>query len=176
MKDKGLIQVYTGNGKGKTTAAVGLACRAIGHNLRVGYIYFHKVPEIWGYGEHKILQKLGVEIFGFAKEHPQFFKNFSSDTLRDECLSALELIEKIYQENRYDMLILDEINIAVRDGFLKEDEVLKLLDTKPEKMELILTGRLATEKIIKKADLVSKIMEIKHPYKLGIKGRVGIEY
>lgn len=74
------------------------------------------------------------------------------------------------------MLILDEINIAVRDGFLKEEEVLALLETKPEKLELVLTGRGATKKIIEKADLVSEVREVKHPYRQGIKSRKGIEY
>jgi cob(I)alamin adenosyltransferase len=74
------------------------------------------------------------------------------------------------------MLVLDEINIAVRDGFLKEEEVLDLLETKPEKLELVLTGRGATEKILEKADLVSEVREVKHPYSQGIKSREGIEY
>lgn len=176
MKKKGLIQVYTGSGKGKTTAAVGLALRARAHNLNVCYIYFHKDPEKLGYSEHKILKQLGVEVKGFAKEHPHFFKNIDKNYIRKECLKALEFIKKIYKENKYDILILDEINISLRDGFLEEDEVLDVLNSKPENLELVLTGRNASKKIIERADLVSEIKKLKHPYDSGIYGRKGIEY
>lgn len=170
---KGLIHVYTGEGKGKTTAAIGLACRALGHNLKVCFICFYKDPK---YGEYNTLRKLGVDIFGFAKRHPYFFKNTNPADIRRECLGALEFIKEIYRENKYDILILDEINISVRDGFLSEKEVLNILDSKPKDLELILTGRSASQKIIEKADLVSEIKKIKHPYDLGTKARKGIEY
>lgn len=169
MEKKGLIQVYTGEGKGKTTAALGLACRARGHNLRVCYIYFHKDPGKWEYGEHRILKKLGIETIGFAKKHPHFYKKMDPNEVRRECLEGLEFIKKVYQENKYDIFILDEINISLRDGFLKEEEILDILKTKPENLELILTGRGATQKIIEQADLVSEITKIKHPYDLGVK-------
>jgi len=173
---KGLIHIYTGDGKGKTTAAIGLAIRARGQNLRVGYIYFHKEPERWGYAEHGILTKLGVDIFGFAKKHPHFHKDITADEIRHECLEGLGVIKGLYRENKYDLLILDEINISLRDGFLKEDEVLDILEAKPENLELVLTGRGASQKIIEKADLVSDIQAIKHPYDVGIQRRKGIEY
>ena len=176
MKRKGLIQVYTGDGKGKTTAAVGLACRARGHNLKVRYAYFHKDPQKWEYGEQEVLKKLGVDVFGFAKKHPHFYKGVSKEEIRKECLKGLEFVRKIYQEDKYDILILDEILISLRDGFLKEEELLKILKTKPGNLELILTGRGATQKIIEQADLVSQIKKVKHPYDLGVQGREGIEY
>jgi len=176
MKDKGLVQIYTGNGKGKTTAAVGLAVRARGHNLRVCYIYFHKDSKRWNYGEHKILEKIGVSVFGFAKKHPHFYKDVKRGDISKECAKGLRFIKKIYREGRYDMLILDEINISVRDGFLNEDEVIDIVNRKPERLELILTGRGATKGIIGKADLVSKIDEMKHPYNAGLRRREGIEY
>ena len=176
VKRKGFIQVYTGNGKGKTTAAVGLACRARGHGLKVCYISFHKDPKKWGCGEDKVLKKLGIAVFGFAKKHPCFDRNTDPGDIRRECLKGVQFIEKVYREKRYDILILDEINISVREGFLKENEVLDLLERKPENLELVLTGRNAARKIIKKADLVSEIRKIKHPYDLGLKGRKGIEY
>ena len=176
MKTKGLIQVYTGDGKGKTTAAVGLACRARGQGLKVCYVYFHKDPEKWGYGELKILEKLGVTVKGFAKKHPHFYKKVTPKDVRKKCLEGLKFVKKVYEENEYDILILDEIIISLRDGFLKEKEILDALSSKPEKLELILTGRDATKKIIKKADLVSEIKKIKHPYDSGMKGRKGIEY
>ncbi len=176
MNNKGLIHIYTGDGKGKTTAAVGLSVRAISHGLKVCYIFFHKDPDKWGYGELKILKKLGIDVFGFAKKHPHFFENVNDEEMRQECLEALNFIRNINQQNEYDILILDEINISLRDGFLKEEEVLHLLNSKPENLEIVLTGRGCPMKLIEKADLVSEIKNIKHPFDKGIKGREGIEY
>lgn len=173
---KGLIQIYTGDGKGKTTSAVGLAVRAIGQGLKVCYIYFHKNPDKWGYAEQKILEKLGVKIFGFAKEHPFCDKKVSLESIRNECLKGLEFIKEIFRQKKYDILILDEVNISLRDGFLKEEEIINLLKMKPKSMELVLTGRGATKKLKEIADLVSEIKNIKHPFDKGIKGRKGIEY
>ena len=181
MKEKGLIQVYTGDGKGKSTAAIGQAARAAGHGFKVGFVSFFKDPEAFGpeafgYGEYKSLKKLGIKTFLFAKKHPHFYKELNPDDVCQECSRGLEFIKELFQDPSWDMLVLDEINIAVRDGFLKEEEVLSLLETKPEKLELVLTGRGITEKIIEKADLVSEVKEVKHPYSQGIKSREGIEY
>ena len=173
---KGLIQVYTGPGKGKSTAAIGQAVRASGHGLKVGLVTFFKDPEAFGYGEYKSLQKLGIKTFLFAKKHPHFYKELNPDAVCQECARGLEFIKELFRDPSWDMLVLDEINIALRDGFLKEEDVLSLLETKPEKLELILTGRGVTEKIIEKADLVSEVKEVKHPYSQGIKSREGIEY
>ncbi len=174
--EKGLIQIYTGDGKGKTTAAVGQAVRALGHGMRVCYIYFHKRPETYGYGEIRSLENLGADIFGFAKFHPFFDKHITFDQTRKECLQGLNFIEDIFKQNKYDLLILDEIDISLRDDFIKEEEVLSLLEKKPEKLEIIMTGRDAPNRLIQKADLVSRIMKIKHPFDQGIKARKGIEY
>jgi len=176
MKQKGLIQVYTGDGKGKTTAAIGQAVRAAGHGFKVGLVSFFKEPEAFGYGEHKSLGKLGIKTFLFAKKHPYFYKGLNPDDVRQECSRGLEFIKELFQDPSWDMLILDEINIAVRDGFLKEEEVLSLLEAKPENLELVLTGRGVTEKIVEKADLVSEVKEVKHPYSHGIESREGVEY
>jgi cob(I)alamin adenosyltransferase len=176
MKEKGLIHVYTGNGKGKSTAAIGQAARAVGHGFKVGFVSFFKDPEAFGYGEYKSLEKLWIKTFHFAKKHPHFYKDLNIDDVCQDCSEGLEFIKELFQDPSWDMLILDEINIAVRDGFLKEEDVLFLLEAKPEKLELVLTGRGATEKIIQKADLVSEVREVKHPYSQGIKSREGIEY
>lgn len=176
MKQKGLIQVYTGNGKGKTTAALGLAVRARGHGLKVAFIHFHKDPKRWGYGEHGILKKIGVDTFGFADKHPHFYKKLNPCEIRKECLKGLKFIESIYNKKKYNMIIIDEINISLRDGFLKKEELLKIMKTKPQNVELILTGRGATKEVIKNADLVSRIEKVKHPYDSGIRRRIGIEY
>jgi cob(I)alamin adenosyltransferase len=176
MKRKGLIQVYTGTGKGKSTAAIGQAVRAAGHGFRVGFLSFFKDPEAFGYGEYKSLEKLGIKTFLFAKKHPHFYKELNPDDVCQECSRGLEFIKELFRDPSWDMLVLDEINIALRDGFLKEEDVLSLLDAKPDKLELVLTGRGVTEKTIEKADLVSEVREVKHPYSRGIKSRKGIEY
>jgi cob(I)alamin adenosyltransferase len=176
MKKKGLIQVYTGNGKGKSTAAIGQAARAAGHGFKVGFVSFFKDPEVFGYGEYKSLEKLGVKTFLFAKKHPHFYKELNPADVRRECSEGLEFIKELFRDPSWDMLVLDEINIAVRDGFLKEEDILALLETKPEKLELVLTGRGVGEKIVEKADLVSEVREVRHPYSHGVKSREGIEY
>lgn len=176
MNRRGLIQVYTGAGKGKSTAAIGQAARAVGHGLKVGFVSFFKDPEAFGYGEYKSLEKLGIQTFLFAKKHPHFYKELNPDDVRRECYEGLAFVSKLFRDSSWDMLILDEMNIAVRDGFLKEGDVLALIDEKPEKLELILTGRSASEKIVEKADLVSEVKEVKHPYNRGVKSREGIEY
>jgi len=176
VKKKGLIQVYTGTGKGKSTAAIGQAARAAGHGFKVGFVSFFKDPEAFGYGEYKSLKKLGIETFLLARKHPHFYKELNPDDVCQECRQGLDFIRQLFQDPSWDMLILDEINIAVRDGFLGEKDVLALLEAKPAKLELVLTGRAVTEKIMEKADLVSEVREVKHPYRQGIKSRAGIEY
>jgi cob(I)alamin adenosyltransferase len=176
MKERGLIQVYIGDGKGKSTAAIGQAVRAAGHGFKVGFVSFFKDPEAFGYGEFGSLQKLGVSTFHFARRHPHFYKDLSFDEVRRECLRGLEFIKELFADETWDMLVLDEINIALRDGFLEEEEILSLLELKPQKLELILTGRGATEGIIEKADLVSEVKKLKHPYEQGIRDREGIEH
>jgi cob(I)alamin adenosyltransferase len=176
MKKKGLIQIYTGAGKGKSTAAIGQAARAAGHGFKVGFLSFFKDPEAFGYGEYRSLEKLGVKTFLFAKKHPHFYKELNTDDVCQECSKGLEFIKELFRDPSWDMLVLDEINIAVRDGFLKEEDVLSLMEAKPEKLELVLTGRGVTEKMIEKADLVSEVKEVKHPYSQGVKSRKGVEY
>jgi cob(I)alamin adenosyltransferase len=176
MVNRGLVHIYTGNGKGKTTAAVGLSVRAVSYNLKVCYIYFHKDPEMWGYGEIKVLSGLGIDVYGFATKHPHFYSSVRNEDVRAECLKGLNFVKNIYKNIEYDLLILDEINISIRDGYLSEDEVIELIDDKPLKLELVLTGRNATKRLIEKADLVSEIIEIKHPYNEGVLGRRGFEY
>lgn len=176
MKKKGLIQVYTGAGKGKSTAAIGQAARAAGHGFKVGFVSFFKDPDAFGYGEYRSLEKLGVKTFLFARKHPHFYKELNTDDVCQECARGVEFIKGLFQDPSWDMLVLDEINIAVRDGFLKEEDVLSLMEAKPEKLELVLTGRGVTDKIIEKADLVSEVKEVKHPYSQGVKSRKGVEY
>ncbi len=172
----GLIHIYTGDGKGKTTAAVGLAVRALGHDQKVCFVYFHKNPEKYGYTEIESLRKLGAETIGFVKEHPFCEKNISIEELSKKTAEALNSLTEKLKDAKYDLLILDEVNISVREGFLPEKKVLEFMDNKPDELELVLTGRGATANMIEKADYVSNIDKIKHPYDKKTSAREGIEY
>lgn len=172
----GLVHVYTGEGKGKTTAAVGLAVRALGHGLKVCYCSFHKRPEVYGYNEIKQLQKLGAVVYSFAKGHPFCNKTCTAEDLALEIKEALHFLSESTQKQSYELLILDEINISVRDGFLPESQLIQFIKNKPAQTELVLTGRDATEHIINLADYVSYMRNIKHPYNKNILSRSAIEY
>lgn len=174
--NKGLIQVYTGDGKGKTTSAVGLVTRAVAHGLKICFVSFYKDPSKYNYGEFKSLKKLGVDIYTFAKTHPYFSKNISIEKVKAETQKGLRFVLGLFKENKYDIIVLDEILIGLRDKFISENELIDLINKKPEKIELVLTGRGATKALIAKADLVSEIKKIKHPYDKGIQRRKGIEY
>lgn len=173
---KGIVQIYTGEGKGKTTAAVGLAIRGAGHNLKVGFFQFFKPPVS---GEVKIFNKIrNIKFFSYLQKHP-YFQKFSEEDIKEyrkEMKSILKEILKIIKEKKFDIVILDEILIAVRDGFLKEDDLLKFIEKKPSNIELILTGRYKiSERMKKKVNLITEMKNIKHPYP-GVKARKGIEF
>ena len=169
--NQGLVIVHTGEGKGKTTAALGLALRAFGAGLKVLILQFIKGGQT--YGELDALKLLQIEIrqcgLGFTKsgnisEH----KAAAQETLKiaqDEIISG-----------KWDLIILDEINYAVKFGLITEDEMLNLLKIRPPELHLVLTGRDATEKLIDAADLVTEMKLIKHPYQHGIKAQRGIEF
>ena len=191
---RGYIQVYTGNGKGKTTAALGLALRAVGRGLRVHMIQFMKR---WGVGEHLAAKQLGsdlqIEQVGqpylcarggdldkkTRESLPDDVVVFTPDNPPQKMLESaqrgLEKAHNIMQNCSADILILDEINVAADYEFISQSELLKLMDSKPAGMELILTGRNAKPDIIEKADLVTEMQEIKHYYQQGVTARNGIE-
>lgn len=173
---KGLIHIYTGEGKGKTTAAVGLATRALGHNLRVCYASFHKNPEKYGYCEIQSLQKLGAETFSLAKGHPHLDKSLDPERIKKETFEGLDKLKERISTRDFDLLILDEILISVRDHFLPEEDLIQFIRQKPAGMELVLTGRGATKRLTGLADYVTSMTAVKHPYTTGIKSREGIEY
>jgi len=174
-KIKGLIQVYTGEGKGKTTQAVGQAVRARGHHLKVCFVHFFKDPEKFPYGEDRILRKIGVKVLHLVPRHPHFYRLMPKALIRKQCLEALKKIGRLFK-GKIDLLILDELNIALRDGFLKEEEVCSLLKQKPAQLEIILTGRGLKRGIKACADLISEVKKIKHPFDKGISARRAIEY
>ena len=175
--EQGLIQIYTGEGKGKTTAAVGLLTRAIGNGLNCRFVSFFKNFERYCPGELSILQKLGVKVDSFVKYSPCFDPDIPFENMRKDCIDALEFVlNDLFSDSSIDLLVLDEINNALRHEFISSQELIALMDKKPKTMELILTGKGATEAVMKKADLVSQIKKIKHPYDNNIGARKGIEY
>lgn len=169
----GLIQVYTGKGKGKTTAALGQALRACGQGLKVVVIQFLKGINT---GELVASKKLpGLKIVQAGSRKHVLKKNAN---LKDRQMAekGLRLAGEILGKNRCDILILDEINVAIDYGLLRIRDVISMIKKKPDNIELILTGRGAKKEIIDVADLVSDIKEVKHNYKKGISARRGIEY
>lgn len=170
-----LIQIYTGNGKGKTTAAMGLALRALGHKMNVCIIQFFKIKGY--YGEQKNFKKFkNLKFYHFAQKHPHFYKNIKTKNIKNECEKAVPVISGILKDKKCDLLILDELNIAIRDGYIDVEKIIRLLKNKPKKMEVVITGRNAHRKILKLADLVTDMRIVKHPYYTGIKSRKGIDY
>jgi cob(I)alamin adenosyltransferase len=171
---KGLVQVYTGNGKGKTTAALGLALRAVGHRFRVLVIQFLKGGIV--YGELRSAKKLSpyLTIMPMGREH---FVNKKDPHPIDRRFAkkGWELAKRSVQSQKYQLVILDEINVAVEYGMVPLKELLALMKSKPENVELVLTGRWARPEVLRRADLVTEMREKKHYYKKGIESRIGIE-
>lgn len=171
--EKGLVQVYTGNGKGKTSASFGLALRAVGRGLKVYVIQFIKGG--FDYGELHVVDKLPgltLEAFGRGTFVSEKKPDVVDIGLARQALAKAQEIMK----GDVDVLILDEINVAVNLKLIGIKEVLELIRKKPEHMELVLTGRKAPVEIVQAADLVTEMIEIKHPYNSGFKARKGIEY
>ena len=174
LSDKGLIQVYTGNGKGKTTAALGQAMRVAGKGLKVYIIQFMKG---WPhYGELRTVARhpnITLKQFG----RPDFVDK-ENPALVDVRMAqeALDHGRQMVMSQEYDLVILDEVNVALEWRLIQLQDLLSLLDDKPERVELILTGRYAHSAIIARADLVTEMREIKHPYQRGIVSRKGIDY
>jgi len=170
----GLVQVYTGDGKGKTTAALGLALRAAGHGLRTYIGQFMKGQD---YGELEAIKRLSplitIEQFG----QPGFV-HVKQATPKDVALAhaGLERVRQALHSGEYDIVVMDEINVALFFELLTVDEVLSVIEGRPPGVELVLTGRRAPEEIIAHADLVTEMREIKHPFQRGITARRGIEY
>jgi cob(I)alamin adenosyltransferase len=170
---KGLIQVYTGDGKGKTTAALGLSLRAAGRNMKVLIVQFMKK---WDYGElHsvKLIPNITLETFG-TKEF--IYKGKAKKIDYEEAEKAFSFGIEGMQSGDYDIVIFDELNMALYYELLDLKEVVENLKGKPDNVEVVITGRKVPEEIIEIADLVTEMKEIKHPYQKGIKARMGIEY
>lgn len=173
-KHKGLIQVFTGNGKGKTTAALGTILRAVGHGKRVYIVFFMKGD--YPYGERSSLALLpNVEVASFGSRefcNPEQKKPEEIEQARQ----ALEAVRNAMLSGKYDIVVIDEVGVALAFRLIELEDVLSLLRQKPPELELILTGRYADRRLIEMADLVTEMVKIKHPFDRGIKARMGIEY
>ncbi|MFQ5817186.1 MAG: cob(I)yrinic acid a,c-diamide adenosyltransferase [Terriglobia bacterium] len=175
-KKKGLVIVHTGAGKGKTTAALGLALRAVGSGLRVLMVQFIKGS--WHYGELDAAKLLGEDKFTIKPMGRGFVKlggeiDPADKQAAEEAWAFAR--EKIFS-GEYDMIILDEINYAISYGLIGVAPVVEALEKKPEAVHLILTGRNAARELVARADLVTEMREVKHPYQQGIVAQRGIEY
>ena len=171
---KGLVQIFTGDGKGKTSAALGVVLRALGSGLRVCVVVFMKGD--YPYSEWKALSKLSnVEVARFGFRTFTDPANVKPEEI-EQAKQALATAREAMLSGNYDLVVLDEVNIATAWKLVELDEVVRLLQDKPPNVELILTGRHADSKIVKMADLVTECLKIKHPYDEGITARKGIEY
>jgi len=171
---KGLVQIFTGDGKGKTSAAIGTVVRALGHGLKVYIALFMKGDYL--YGERKILSGLpGVTLESFGSEEFIDPENIKPEEI-EQARKALAAAREAMLGGEYDLVVLDEVNLAVAFNLLGVDVVLGLIEAKPEAVELILTGRRADKELVRVADLVTECLKIKHPYDSGVEGREGFEY
>jgi cob(I)alamin adenosyltransferase len=170
-----MLIINTGNGKGKSTAAMGQILRSLGRGWNVCLIQFFKGTEF--YGEQKLLKTFDhLTFYSFAHRHPGCFKDLDPDTVQKQCAAALQRIRKHLDEHHYDLIVFDELNIALRDKFIEQNDVFSLLDCIPKNTDVIITGRGAPKKLIARADLVTEMKEIKHPYQKGIPAKKGIEF
>ncbi len=177
MSQKGLVIVYTGGGKGKTSAALGLVLRAVGYNHKVCMVQF--VKGSWHYGELDSAKRLAPE-FELVTAGKGFVGILDDKSPREEHVKAandtLAISKEKIMSGKFDVVILDEINYAVQLELLKIDDVIDLIKSKPSELDLVLTGNHAAEEVIEIADLVTEMKEIKHPFKSGIKAKKGIDF
>ncbi|WP_455089197.1 cob(I)yrinic acid a,c-diamide adenosyltransferase [Peptoanaerobacter stomatis] len=169
--EKGYVQVYTGNGKGKTTCALGLSLRAVCSGKKVFFGQFLKGMDYSELKAPNILPNFTLKQYGTDR----FIRKNPSKEDYEMAREALEDAKKNMLSNNYDIIVLDEINVACYMGLISVDDIINLIRIKPDNVELVLTGRYADEKIIEIADLVTNMDEIKHYYKKGVQARVGIE-
>ncbi len=176
-KEKGLLIVYTGNGKGKTTAALGMTVRAVGYDWKICIIQFIKGS--WKYGEldgikrlapNVELEVLGEGFVGIVDDDKSFEEH------RKAARKALERVREVISSGKYNLVILDELSVAVSLGVITPDELKKVITAKPDNLHLVITGRGASKWLIDQADLVTEMKEIKHPYQKGILAQKGVDF
>ncbi len=175
-QNKGLVHIYTGDGKGKTTAAIGLSIRALGHGFNVVFASFFKLPNSCGYNEITMLKKQGAVVFSISEGMPLANPQISHEEYQLSTKNGLTELQSFIQTNKTQLLVLDEILIAIACGYISDEELFTFIKNKPVEMELVLTGRGATEGLKEMADYVTVLTNEKHPYDNGVHSRVGIEY
>lgn len=175
--NRGYVQIYTGDGKGKTTAAIGQGVRAAGRNLRVQMIQFLKSSSS-GELESLELLKPYFEVFRFERKHGFFWTLSDNEKkeVKEDVQKAYYHIIEVIRNKECDVLILDEIMGALSNKLITEEQILSIIDLKPQSMEIIMTGRNAPEAIIEKSDLVTEMKLVKHYFQQGVAAREGIEY
>lgn len=173
-QEKGLVIVHTGKGKGKSTAAFGMIFRSIGHGMKVGVVQF--VKGAWETGERSVLEKFPGQVTISAMG--EGFTWETQDRVRDIKMArdAWEQAKAMIMDDRYDMVLCDELNIVLRYDYLPVQEVIDVLKSKPEMTHVVITGRNAKEELIEVADLVTEMEMIKHPYRSGVKAQKGVEF
>ncbi len=173
-EERGLLIVHTGKGKGKTTAAMGLAMRCIGHGLKVGIVQF--VKGVWHTGERDVLARFPD--LCVVRAMGEGFTWDTQDRERDLAAAARawQAAKEMMADRSYRMVILDELNIVLRYGYLPMDDVLDVLKSKPRDLHVVVTGRNAGDELIEAADLVTEMTQVKHPFRSGVKAQAGVEF
>ena len=171
---QGLLLVFTGNGKGKTTAALGMAFRALGHGQRVCVIQFIKGD--WKYGELHTARQFEDQLDFHVMGRGFTWQSDDLDKDRDAAHKAWDFAVRTIESGQYDLVILDELTYLPHYGILAEKEILELIRHRPSSMNIVITGRYASPELIEVADLVTEMREIKHPYTNGTKARKGVEF
>jgi cob(I)alamin adenosyltransferase len=173
-EERGLLIVHTGAGKGKSTAAFGMVLRCLGHGMRVGIVQF--VKGAWGTGEREVLARFPDLVT--CRAMGEGFTWDTQDRARDiaAARAAWELAKEMIADPSYRMVLLDELNIVLRYGYLPLDEVMAALKAKPRDLHIVVTGRNAPAELIEAADLVTEMSLVKHPFRAGVKAQPGIEF
>jgi cob(I)alamin adenosyltransferase len=174
IEERGLLIVHTGAGKGKSTAAFGMVLRCLGHGMRVGIVQF--VKGAWGTGERTVLAQFPDLVT--CRAMGEGFTWDTQDRARDiaAARAAWKVATQMIADQSYRMVLLDELNIVLRYGYLPLDEVMAVLKTKPRDLHIVVTGRNAPAELIEAADLVTEMTLVKHPFRAGVKAQAGIEF
>lgn len=171
---QGIFSVFTGNGKGKTTAALGHIARAVGHDKKVCVIQF--IKGAWSTGEESFFTNLKDKVDFYVMGRGFTWKSDDLEKDKKVALEAWQFAKKIIKAQQHDLVILDELTYLIRYNMIEEDEILNVIKSRPATMHLLVTGRYASEKMIECADLVTEMKLIKHPYEKGVNAQAGFDF
>jgi cob(I)alamin adenosyltransferase len=172
--NKGLLSVFTGDGKGKTTAALGLAFRALGHGKKVCFIQF--IKGAWVSGEAKFSKNLHEFLDFHVMGRGFTWKSEDIEKDREAAREAWNFAVRMIRENSYDLIVLDELTYLIQYNMMTEEEILRVLKNKPKRLHLVVTGRNASSGLLELADLITEMKAVKHPYASGVKAQKGFDY